>query len=220
MPGVSDDGAEAGVRELRSVADVGTLKALADPVRLGILSALMERTDADLPVMSVKELAEALGEPQTKLYRHVKQLEAAGLIRVAATRLVSGIVEQRYQASQRDLMFGPGLLASPEATDETEPVVAALLDRYRQQFFAAHRAGQIPPGDYPAEQAHRQVLFTMAETRVSVEAAAAARARLQEVLNDLEAAEDRDGVPVNLLIGFYSPTDDGLADVHPAPDQD
>jgi DNA-binding transcriptional ArsR family regulator len=211
---VSDDGVEARVRELRSVGDVGTLKALADPVRLGILSALMERTDADLPVMSVKELAEALGEPQTKLYRHVKQLEAAGLIRVAATRLVSGIVEQRYQASQRDLMFGPGLLASPEGTDETEPVMAALLDRYRQQFFAAHRAGQIPPGDYPAEQAHRRVLFTMAETRVSIEAAAAARARLQEVLDDLEAAEDRDGVPVNLLIGFYSPTDDD-----PPPDQ-
>jgi DNA-binding transcriptional ArsR family regulator len=174
----------------------------------------MERTGADLPVMSVKELAEVLGEPQTKLYRHVKQLEAAGLIRVAATRLVSGIVEQRYQASQRDLMFGPGLLASPEGTDETEPVVAALLDRYREQFFAAHRAGQLPPGDYPPEQAHRRVLFTMAETRVSAEAAAAARARLQEILSDLEAAKDRDGVPVNLLIGFYSPADDD-----PAPGQ-
>jgi DNA-binding MarR family transcriptional regulator len=41
--------------------------------------------------MSVKELAEELGEPQTKLYRHVKQLEAAGLIRIAASRMVSGI---------------------------------------------------------------------------------------------------------------------------------
>jgi DNA-binding transcriptional ArsR family regulator len=38
--------------------------------------------------MSVKELAQHLGEPQTKLYRHVKQLEAAGLIEVAATRMV------------------------------------------------------------------------------------------------------------------------------------
>src|SRR5215475_8348684 len=92
---------------VRSVASVDMLRALADPTRLAILSALMERQD-ELPVMSVKELAARLGEPQTKLYRHVRQLEAAGLIRVASTRLVSGIVEQRYQASQRDLMFDSG----------------------------------------------------------------------------------------------------------------
>ena len=61
-------------------------------------------------VMSVKELAAELGEPQTKLYRHVKQLESTGLIRVAASRLVSGILEQRYQACQTDLRLGPGLM--------------------------------------------------------------------------------------------------------------
>ena len=31
-----------------------------------------------VPVMSVKELAQHLGEPQAKLYRHVKQLEPPG----------------------------------------------------------------------------------------------------------------------------------------------
>src|SRR5690242_6610077 len=75
---------------------------MADPIRLAILAALM-KSRRNLPVMSVKELAAELGEPQTKLYRHVRQLEAAGLIRVASTRMVSGILEQRYQASQRDL---------------------------------------------------------------------------------------------------------------------
>ena len=95
-------GRTAGVREIDSVEG---LRALADPVRLAILSALDTRArDGELPVMSVKELAQHLGEPQTKLYRHVKQLEAAGLIEVAATRMVSGILEQRYRARQR----GPG----------------------------------------------------------------------------------------------------------------
>lgn len=45
----------------------------------------------------MKKLAKHLGEPQAKLYQHVKQLEAAGLIEVAATRMVSGILEQRYR---------------------------------------------------------------------------------------------------------------------------
>jgi len=87
---------QPGIREIDSVEE---LRALADPVRLAILSALdMHVPGGELPVMSVKELAQHLGEPQTKLYRHVKQLEAAGLVEVAATRMVSGILEQRYRA--------------------------------------------------------------------------------------------------------------------------
>src|SRR5580693_6695424 len=76
--------AEAGPAAVRTVDSVAALKAMADPTRLAILAALMRTRD--LPVMSVKELAAELGEPQTKLYRHVRQLEAAGLIRVASTR--------------------------------------------------------------------------------------------------------------------------------------
>ena len=54
---------------IRDVADVETLKALADPLRLAILAALMQGPAAQPRVMSVKELATELGEPQTKLYR-------------------------------------------------------------------------------------------------------------------------------------------------------
>jgi DNA-binding transcriptional ArsR family regulator len=199
--------AEAGLTEPRQVSDVETLKVLADPTRLAILTALMGPGRAPLRVMSVKELAAELGEPQTKLYRHVKQLEAADLIHVAASRLVSGILEQRYQASQRDLMFGPGLLRDrAAAADETEPVVATLLDRFRNQFFAAHRAGLIVPGDYPPEEAYRNGMMALIELRVSARRAAAIRLRLQEVMDELNApdVEDPDGVPVNLLIGFHS----------------
>ena len=91
---------EAAPPTTRTVATVDMLKAMADPTRIAILTVLMEHP-SDLPVMSVKEIAARLGEPQTKLYRHIKQLEAAGLIKVAATRMVSGILEQRYQAAQQ-----------------------------------------------------------------------------------------------------------------------
>jgi DNA-binding transcriptional ArsR family regulator len=193
---------EAGGDGPRRVTEVETLKALADPVRLAILTALMGRARGELPVMSVKELAAELGEPQTKLYRHVRQLEAAGLIHVAASRLVSGILEQRYQASQRDLMFGPGLLRDPGA-DESEPVVAALLDRYRDGFFAAHRAGLM--GTEP----EREGRGIMAITEITVPAATAASvtARLQQIMDELNAGgppEGPDTVVIHLLIGCYS----------------
>jgi predicted ArsR family transcriptional regulator len=90
--------------------------------------------------MSVKELAAELDEPQTKLYRHVRQLEAVGLIKVASTRMVSGILEQRYQACQQDLSFERGFLH--EHADESEVAMQALLDRYRDGFFAAFRASK------------------------------------------------------------------------------
>src|ERR1700742_4407583 len=122
-----------GVREIDSVEG---LRPLADPVRLAILSALDTRSrDGELPVMSVKELAQHLGEPQTKLYRHVKQLEAAGLIEVAATRMVSGILEQRYQACLRELRLSPGMLR--EHMDDAEVALQLLLDQFRDGMLAA-----------------------------------------------------------------------------------
>ena len=56
----------------RTIDDVETLRAMADPIRMQILNALMTPNHGELPVMSAKDLAAALGEPQTKLYRHIR----------------------------------------------------------------------------------------------------------------------------------------------------
>ena len=144
--------AEAEPQAVRTVDNVDVLKAMADPTRMAILAALM-KTRHDLPVMSVKELAAELGEPQTKLYRHVRQLEAAGLIRVASSRMVSGILEQRYQASQRDLRLGRGFLR--EHAEDAAGVMQAVLDRFRDGFFAAFEAERRSEDDVPAEEAYR-----------------------------------------------------------------
>jgi DNA-binding transcriptional ArsR family regulator len=197
----------------RVVEDVESLRALADPIRIAILAALMETRHGDLPVMSVKELAAALGEPQTKLYRHVRQLEAAGLIRVAATRMVSGILEHRYQACQRDVTFGHGFLR--EHLDESEAVMQTLLNSFRDGFFTAFRDERISPAKTPEGEAYRVPTLLVIETRVSPARAAQIKARLKEVhdwLND-GTGEDPDGVLVDVLIGYFSPADrlDGSA---------
>ncbi|HEY1644486.1 MAG TPA: helix-turn-helix domain-containing protein [Streptosporangiaceae bacterium] len=189
---------------MRTISDVETLRVLADPLRLAILSALMD-DGPEFRVMSVKELAEELGEPQTKLYRHIKQLEAAGLIRVAASRLVSGIVEQRYQASQRDISLGPELLSSREAVEESLAFVTVALNRYRDQFFAAHRANVLAPPGSPAGQPDRKPILNMTEVRVPAAKAAEIHARLRAIIEEAHAAEDPDGVPVSVLVGFLIP---------------
>jgi DNA-binding transcriptional ArsR family regulator len=182
---------------VREVDDASTLKALGDPIRLRMLRVLMESGAQVLPVLSVKELAEQLAEPQTKLYRHVKVLETAGLIRVAATRLVSGIVEQRYQAAQHDLVFkGPGLSSSAEA----EAMADSVLTVYRQELFASLRASQDATGDVEQSTA----LVRLMEARLSPEKAAALRKQLADVARELEdSTDDPNGVPVSVMISFY-----------------
>jgi predicted ArsR family transcriptional regulator len=161
------------------------------------------KTPRDLPVMSVKELAAELGEPQTKLYRHVRQLEAAGLIKVASTRMVSGILEQRYQACQQDLMLGRGFLR--EHVDEAEVATQVVLDRYRDGFFTAFRADRRSGDDVPADEAYRKPVLFMSDLRVTPAKAAELRSKLEEIMDSLkdEKGEDPDGIPVNLLIGCY-----------------
>jgi DNA-binding transcriptional ArsR family regulator len=199
---------EAEPSAVRNVNDVEMLKALADPTRQAILVALM-KPGRDLPVMSVKELAAELGEPQTKLYRHVRQLEAAGLIRVAGTRLVSGILEQRYQACQRDLTLDRGFLR--EHADESEAAVQALLERYREGFFAAFRADQLPADDIPAEESYRKPVLFYADLKLPPAKAAELVSKLKDIMDSLkdDQAGDPDGVTLNLLLGCYVSVEEG-----------
>jgi DNA-binding transcriptional ArsR family regulator len=191
---------------VRTVDDVDVLKAMADPTRMAILAALM-RTRRDLPVRSVKELAAELGEPQTKLYRHVRQLEAAGLIRVASTRMVSGILEQRYQASQRDLVLGRGILRAH--AEETTGAMQVILDRFRDGFLAAFLARQRSPDDVAAAEDYRAPVLFLSDLKIPPAKAAELKGRLKEIMDELndEQTEDPDGVPVNLLIGCYVPAE-------------
>jgi DNA-binding transcriptional ArsR family regulator len=185
------------------ISTVEQLKALADPTRLAILEVLMRHS---LPVMSVKELAEALGEPQTKLYRHVKMLESAGLIRVAATRMVSGIAEQRYQACQQDLDFATGLLR--QHVDEAEAFVRAGFDWFRDGFLAIRRAHA--PGDDDDAAAPGTTMLIAGSGRRTPAEVAAVRTSLSAALAPFkgEDSDDPDAVPIHVLVGYFVPPDD------------
>ncbi len=202
-------GPAASGQEPPVASHVDVLKALADPLRLNMLSALTRERGSELPAKTVKELAAELGEPQTKLYRHIKHLESAGLIHAVASRVVSGIVEYRYQASQAEIM-GDDLTDTEKVSPEAEAVAAAALELYRRQFFAMRRAR--PPGPADAEPRNRMVMG-MVDGLISAARAAQIHDLLRQLLDEVaEAGRDRhadvpgeDLMPVNLLLGFFSP---------------
>lgn len=86
------------------IDDLETLKVLADPLRLRIRELMTEPT-------TVKQVAEALGIPPTKLYYHINLLEKHNLIVVVDTRIVSGIIEKHYQIAARSVRVARHLLS-------------------------------------------------------------------------------------------------------------
>jgi hypothetical protein len=77
------------------------LKALADPLRQRLLTAFVQQPG------TVKAVAARLGEPVTKLYRHVDQLVAAGFLRVAEEQRRRGVIERTFEATAFRFVVAP-----------------------------------------------------------------------------------------------------------------
>jgi DNA-binding transcriptional ArsR family regulator len=205
--GQDQAGPGGGIGDQQAPANIDVLKALADPIRLNLLYVLTHRKGTALPIMSVKELAAALGEPQTKLYRHVKHLESAGLISAVASRVVSGIVEQRYQASHPEIVIGDTFTEQERISAEAEGMTAAAFELYRRQFFAARRVAAADPAN-PAEP---EPLLGISDGRLPAARAAAIRDELYRIFEEISAArhasseadEDAETVPVSMLVGYF-----------------
>ncbi|MFJ1752991.1 helix-turn-helix domain-containing protein [Kitasatospora sp. NPDC088134] len=188
----------------REVTDVATLKALADPLRLAVLGALMKH---DPEPLSVKEIAAELEEAPTKLYRHVKQLEQTGLVFVAETRVVSGIVESRYRSAQHSLRLSPEVYAE----DDSDPPAAlnamlAAMDLVRADFRRSFLAGRIDLT--PAAQGNpRPGKFAHSSTRITLDQLRTLRARIDQALDEVfeqGESDDPDAVEVNLFLLLYA----------------
>ena len=119
---------------------VERLKAVADPLRLRLVLELIDGN------RTVKELAEAVGVPPTRLYYHVKILEGNGLIEVANRRMVSGIEERTYRVASKDWTVPPEI--SPSALYESG-ALRALFDMVRSEVEVAVQDTPDTPMDAP-----------------------------------------------------------------------
>jgi DNA-binding transcriptional ArsR family regulator len=185
---------------VRTIDDAKVLRALSDPLRLSILRALMRGAHVEPRVMSAKELAAELGQPQTKLYRHLKQLEACKLIQTAETRIVSGIVEHRYRTGQLDLVLDPALGLKLNRNDAAK-WTAALLDDARDGLLTAI-AAQSDGSASSAGPVRAAYEGTLPPAKVQE-----FRQRLADFINELvETPEDHTGTPVRFVAVLYTPT--------------
>ena len=99
------------------IEDVRVLEVLNNPVRLRIIRHLMEPT-------TVRQLAERLEVPVTRLYYHLNLLEEVGVIEVVETRKSGAMLQRVYRAVATDFAPVAGLL---ERTADKERVVKAAV---------------------------------------------------------------------------------------------
>lgn len=140
------------------INDVATLRAVADPLRMRLLG-LLEGGDR-----TVKELATSLGVRPNRLYYHVRLLEEHGLIKVASTRMVSGIIERRYELAARRISVSKEL-ASAGGAEAVGQMAGSVLGELRREFVASLGDGdQTTPGRTRRLSAHRLRFDTTRDT--------------------------------------------------------
>ncbi len=208
----------------RIVADVETLKAISDPLRLRILETMVTRVERG---WSVKELAAALAVPQTRLYHHVELLVERDLLRPVEQRVVSGIIETRYRVAALSLRLDHRLMSGEGALhDAARDLLHSVFDEAREEVGRALHAfleasadrgtdgpadpgasldGQDPAASLDADDRRTdKPILHRGLARVSPARAAEFRSRLTELLRDFDTDGDApDAEAWGFLVALY-----------------
>ncbi|MBV9870886.1 MAG: helix-turn-helix transcriptional regulator [Frankiaceae bacterium] len=169
---------EQALTTVRTVDSAEAIKAIADPLRVRMLQLLMM---ASHRTWTVKEIAAELSQPVTKLYHHIKLLEAADLISDVETRVVSGIVEHRYRANQRSLRFDSNSWDIEEDLDLGVQQISAQLDAVRDDLLD-YLYGEHAEFD--------QLNLSRTTARLTKEEIDSVNARIEELLDEVSAKRD------------------------------
>ncbi len=95
---------ENDLKPVFDVNDLQTMKVLVSRLRLKVLRVLIDQPS------TIREVARELNLPPNRLYYHFSLLEQCGAIRVVETRMIAGILENRYRAVARKYQVRPDLL--------------------------------------------------------------------------------------------------------------
>lgn len=125
---------------LRNLAD-----AMADPLRIRLLAAVSER-----PGISVREMAEWVGEPPRKVRYHIEALLSQGLVAVQGEARRRGAIEHQYRAATQMML----------ETDDEALISAAQERRISVEVLKmvmADATGAVASGHFGAREGHAEM---------------------------------------------------------------
>jgi len=118
------------------IEDADTLDVIADPVRMEILEQLAE-------AKTVKELAQDMEVPRTRLYHHIGLLVDAGVIRVVESREVGALTERIYRVSAKSYQPSPKMLESIEPRKQAQVILDSLFATTRADVIRSVEEGLV-----------------------------------------------------------------------------
>jgi DNA-binding transcriptional ArsR family regulator len=157
-------------------------RALANPLRLRILRLCLDRA------MTNEELARRLGRDAGSVLHHVRMLVDTGFLAPEGERRgARGAIERPYRATGKSWTLDVGDTSADAATAGT----MALIDAFRAEIVEVG--------------ADREAVVTLSRlgVRLRPEARAAFGMRIDELVEDLKAADDPEGDAYGFLVGMH-----------------
>jgi len=164
-----------GLPEVYIVRELKQIKALSDPLRQAIIGAMSKEP------RTTKQVAVSLGQPVTKLYRHVEILEQAGLVTLVRTAPKRGTTEKYYQSIARSF-FVAGDSLSPDELSEIE----LIFSRTFQEILDELRARIRTVGDV-CDESEQKGFLASGSVRIPRGKLTEFQARLQSVMEEFGA---------------------------------
>lgn len=159
------------------------MKALADPIRHRILGIIQNRP------ATAKQIADRLKMSPGTIGHHLQVLEAAGLAKVVARRLVRGIVARYYTRTARIFTYD----FPPDVTGAVPTLVRFLSDARDELAEALVDGGQ-----------HLLVKTAFPHSRLTPERIAYYQQRLIELVDEFIAEPaDGDGMLYSLSVALF-----------------
>jgi Helix-turn-helix domain len=164
------------------MTNVQTVRVLFHPRRLKIIEAL------EGPPRTVKQIAAELKTNPTKLYYHIKLLEAHHLIQVVDTRVVSGIIEKQYQVAAHHYILDPSLHVSYQNRQSAlETLLSSIWDETKRDIRNSVEDGSIDLSDQEGQ--HHSLMIRRHLRRLTSEQAVRFYARLRALFEEFDVTE-------------------------------
>ncbi len=176
------------------------LKAISDPLRISILESISREA------LTVKQIAKRLGQPTTKLYYHMAELEKAGFVTQVDTRVKSGIIEKYYRITAENITIDKNLLKTSGGAGDVMPdLMAVVFDSTIKEISRSIASGLVNLEDIE-EGASRGLILMHSMFHLPSEKLAIFTEKFKTLLEELEAeggAPGADTVSYGLTIAFY-----------------
>lgn len=184
------------MKDTFQIRDLEQIKLLSDPLKLQLLQAFAEQP------RTTKQVARALGESVTKLYRHVDALHAAGLLEIAAEKQKRGTVERTFRAVARRFEADHGLFAS-QADAEGGNAAREMLRACEDEILAALASDGV--------NAKSEALLMRLRCKATPARVAELRAALNRWIESVQHEADQDearqdpenSIEIGALLAFY-----------------